>query len=443
MKNQSMTLKILGGVFLAILCVALYDISDQIFNQIIDKKQTDSSIEYKSYFYNYAPYLILSVFFIFLKIYYPVSKLTNYAFVLGLVAIGMMLISGIFQYLYETKAIEFDTFNDSNSHNPFEERESIIEKKAETLDSLSRLVYYFSYGKLLLVFAFVFAADILRKNKKVIIALFLTIFALLFQYVHIGADLAHYASVSYEKYKIAYSIFLENSSILLMLKQTLLLISFAYLFTSFAKLFQGYTPNIPQDSQRNKLKPADWVVLGGVAITTILFFCNWIDNDFDDAAHKYLTLGCHTVPFAAIGLMIMPIAAISTIENNNIGKKISAIAMIIWPFIVGIATWEFDVYEGRTVGDILIKGNDMSEIFMEKFMEATHILSIVGYTLFSIITGVLLLLDTLPKNPQKRYQSMNIERSDSYKNEEITKLKAEIERLKNQIGSQEESEQNS
>ena len=143
----------------------------------------------------------------------------------------------------------------------------------------------------------------------------------------------------------------------------------------------------------------------------------------------YLTLGCHVVPIAALGIMVMPIAVLSVLEKNRLAKKISAVALIVWPLIVCLATWNFEVHDGQTIGEIISEGNRHVDDFKEEFNDITRMRFVVLYTLSSIVAGVLILWTMVKKKPVK------VRSRVLTKDEQIARLQAELAALKNQVAS--------
>jgi hypothetical protein len=99
--------------------------------------------------------------------------------------------------------------------------------------------------------------------------------------------------------------------------------------------------------------------------------------------------------------------------------------MMAWPLVVCIATWIFDVHDGYTVGEIIQEANE-DDGFLKDFMKMINPISIIGYTVCSIGTGMLI-LKTLPKKVEDELVSNP---PVSSKDDEIARLRAEIEALR-------------
>ena len=100
--------------------------------------------------------------------------------------------------------------------------------------------------------------------------------------------------------------------------------SVAYLFFVYAQKDQ------PLDEDK-KFTNAEWLAIAGALVTMIFFFCNWMDCEkiFGKDSSEYVTLGCHIVPFAAMGLAVIAGAVISVFMRSNVAKQISCIGIII------------------------------------------------------------------------------------------------------------------
>ena len=127
----------------------------------------------------------------------------------------------------------------------------------------------------------------------------------------------------------------------------------------------------------------------------------------------------------AMGLAVIAGAVISVFMRSNVAKQISCIGMMAWPLVVCIATWIFDVHDGYTVGEIIQEANE-EDGFFKDFMKMINPISIIGYTVCSIGTGMLI-LKTLPK----KVEDESVPNPPvSSKDDEIARLKAEIEALR-------------
>lgn len=421
MKNQSLILKMLGVAFVAILAWALYDISDQNFGYYRDRNYSnEAEVEVGMYIYQALPYLLLLAFFVFLKKDYPDSKSANYAFWISVVGVSLIVLGFIFQYAGEVKIEAFEKLNRQMHSNDTYDADT-MKDKWQTVMTLSMIGHYLLLAKVLIVFAVVLVADTLRKNKRLLLAsLFVLVSLLLSRFVSLK-----YCHDPFGEYQPALGIYNENCIILNMVKTTLCMLSFAYLFYTYSQ------KDAPQVVKGSKYSRMEWGTVIGVCLTTVFFFSNWID--YESIASRvgtsdlYMIIGCHAVPTAALGLIFMPIAIFAILERNDIAKKISAIALIVWPFVVGIATWNFELFDGKTVSDILREGKREVENFNSEFTRMTDLHEIVLYTVSSIASGLLILLSMRKEKPSvEEPRKLN-------KDEEIARLKAELEALKSQM----------
>jgi hypothetical protein len=317
----------------------------------------------------------------------------------------MLVLSYAFQLIGESMIEAIEKLEIQLREKDQYDREALLrkEKIATFLYNASR---YLLSAKMLVLLALPLAADALRKNRKLVIALSFVMIAMLIEEFFVVQR------CYYEDYSDF--IYYENSYIMRMIQATLCYVSFAY-------LMYAYSQKDAQLFERGRLSAYDWATIVGVCLTTVFFFCNWMN--YED---MYLTLGCHVVPFAAMGLMIMPLAILSILDSNDLGKKISSIALIAWPFVVGLATWIFEVNAGMTVGDIISKGSNMDN-FKSEFLKATHLHYVLLYTLCSIASGIMILMKTFQtKLPADAPRKLT-------KDEEIAKLKADLEALKSQM----------
>jgi hypothetical protein len=261
------------------------------------------------------------------------------------------------------------------------------------------------------VVAFFFAVDVLRKNKKLLWAAVFVVIAWLLQRYYAVQYVPHTGQSHKEYY--------ENLVVFQMITDVLQAASIANLFFVYAQKDQ------PQDEDK-KFTSVEWLAVAGALVTMIFFFCNWMDCEkiFGKDSSEYVTLGCHVVPFAAMGLAVIAGAVISVFMRSDIAKKLSGIGMMVWPFVVCIATWIFEVHDNYTVGEILQEANEY-EGFLTEFMKFTNPASIFAYTVFSIGTGVAILM-TLPKKTKEQLPPTPVESKD----DEITRLRAEIAALR-------------
>lgn len=399
MKNQSTLFKCLGIVLLAVLCFVLYNTSSEIYGSInLGEYSEEASVI--NYLLHCVPYLFLLVFFVILWKDSPDNKYAKWAMWICVAAFAMMVLSDVIQYFRDVKI---------EKYNRLDTRDMDLD------NAMYKLASYLSYASFLFVFALIFALDVLRNNKKLLGALLLVIFALLFQKYFVAWYLP------FNEY--SYEIFREDQYIFSMLSKTAVISSIAYLFFAYAQ------KDAPQDIEEKKLTQMDWIAIAGVFVTMVFFFCNWIDNEALNE-ENYITLGCHVVPFAALGLAVMAFAVISVISRNDLWKHISCVGMISWPFVVCLATLVFEVDKGQYIGHILKEGLDRYGFFKELFA-ITHPMYIIGYTVFSIGTGVILFC-TLPKK-KVVLPAPQPAPAVSSKDEEIARLKAELEALKGQV----------
>lgn len=413
MKNQSLIFKVLGVALLAVLAWALYDIAGQIF-PVINVAGCHGALDraYNEYelinsFWSLIPYVILIVFFIFLWRDYPNSKTAKYAFWISVAGVAMLVLSYVFQYLADVQTESFIKLVQRGDYD-----EELIVDKVETMHLLNAVYGYLSSAKILLVFALPFAANTLRNNKKLVVAVFIAMAAMLFEeFFQI-----HTLNTSY--YDI---IDVENLYIMMMVKAALCYVAFAYLFYAYSQ------KDAPEVTENKTYSAIEWVAIAGVLVAVFFFFTNWID--YENFSQHYLTLGCHVVPIAALGIMVMPIAVLSVLEKNRLAKKISAVALIVWPLIVCLATWNFEVHDGHTIGEIISEGNRHEDDFKEEFNDVTRMRFVVLYTLSSIVAGVLILWTMVKKKPVK------VRRRVLTKDEQIARLQAELAALKKQVAS--------
>ena len=414
MKNQSLIFKVLGVAFVAILAWALYDMSSWIFPSV---NSGEHAVLYSipkdfMHLWETLPYVMLLVFFVFLRKDNPDSKAAKYALWTAVVAVSMLVLSYVLQIAFEAKLEALEQLK-QRMHARDEYNWDLLNSKEETIALLYKFSRYLSAAGLLLVIAFIFVFKALKDNKKLAAASFSVIVALLFaRFFYIP----HFYTQEYLHYQ-----YYENVVILQMIKVTLCFLSFAYLFYAYSQKDE------PQVTVCRKLSVGDWITIAGVGLTMIFFFCNWID--YEKNPHHYLTIGCHVVPIAAIGLMFMPIAIASVLGHNNKAKKISAIALIAWPFVVGLATWFFEVNNGQSVGDILNEANNEIDNFSEEFHDVTRIHYVILYAASSFFTGLMLLLTDKVRTSTASHHKLT-------KDEEIAKLRADIEALKAQINTQ-------
>lgn len=417
MKNQSLIFKVLGAALLAVLAWALYDIASQILPVVIFPEGGNSYRAFNEHalinsFWSLIPYVILIVFFIFLFRDYPNSKTAKYAFWISVAGVAMLVFSYVFQYLADVKTEDLEKLIERMMRKGDYDAE-LIEDKADTIRFLEVVSGYLSSAKMLLVFALPFAANTLRNNKKLVVAVFIAMAAMLFEeFFQI-----HTLNISYYRELID----IENRYIMMMVRAALCFVAFAYLFYAYSQ------KDAPEVTENKTYSAIELGAIAGVLVAAFFFFTNWIDHE--NISDYYLTLGCHVVPIAALGIMVMPIAILSVLEKNRLAKKISAAALIVWPLIVCLATWNFEVHDGQTVGEIIREGNRQIDDFKEQFNDATRMRFVVLYTLSSIAAGVLILWTIVEKKPVK------VRRRVLTKDEQIARLQAELAALKNQVAS--------
>ena len=408
MKSQSILFKSLGVGLLAILCVLLFQRSDMIFDGVnLDGHSDMYSPE--MYVFCTLPSLMLLVFFIYLWKDNKDNKFAKYAIWTAAIAISAIVVSNILGYAIDQK---WESINRIEAGYSYDQNSDLLENKYESIALLSNIRAYISAATMLLVVAFFFAVDVLRKNKKLLWAAVFVVIAWLSERYYI-VQYEHYANQPYAEY-------FENYIVFQMITDVLQAASVAYLFFVYAQKDQ------PQDEDK-KFTSAEWLAVAGALVTMIFFFCNCLDFEkiFGKDSSQYVTLGCHVVPFAAMGLAVIAGAVISVFMRSNVAKQISCIGMIAWPLVVCIATWIFDVHDGYTVGEIIQEANEKDGFFKD-FMKMIHPISIIGYTVCSIGTGMLI-LKTLPKKVENEFVPKPPVFS---KDDEIARLKAEIEALR-------------
>lgn len=428
MKNKSIIFKSLGVVFIAILCYALYDIAGHIFPEVngrsIQEVMEDinvNDVPWQEYMYRTLPYLLLVVFFIYLRKEFPESKSAKYALRLAVVSAGLLVCSDILNdnYLDKLDSLEKliqERYHDYD-HDYDDQIELKIERKIETINTLYKIKDYLSYAVMFMIIAFLFATETLKRNKKLWYALLAVIIAMIFKYVYRAGY--GYGTGRY------YFMYIENKYIVQMICNTICLLSFAYLFFVYSR------QDADQEVEVKKLTRNDWMSIAGVLVTMILFFCNWMDYEkISDDRDVYSTFGCHVVPIASLGLVVMGCTIMSVLSRSDTGKKISAIGMIVWPLVVCISTLMFDLYDGHTVGELLEEGKEHDGFFKE-FNKYTDLWEIIAYTVCSVVTGIIILSGFGAKPNVPKQKSSPDSSSDK---EEILRLKAEIELLKGQLG---------
>ena len=403
MKHQSLILKTLGASLLAILAIALYCMPDQI--SITQGWFTTEGAGLLPTLCNALPFAILLYFFIVLKRDNPDSKSANYALLTGVIAIGLVILSHVLLY-------NWNLAKESCSELYYTMTKDMIEVQGTILDAMSKLAYNCQMVEgILLVVAMIFVADTVRNNKRLLAASFFVLVAVLFS--------GFYTPVVGNFDQFAYIKYYEDAYILTMIKTTLCVVSFAYLLYAYSQ------KDAPKVAERRKYSGMEWIAVSTVCLAAVFFFCNWIDGEDVDL---YYVFGAYVVPFAAVGLMVVPIALISVLERNSLAKKISGIALIAWPFVVGVATWMFDTTEGYTVGDVILEGRRETENFWSQFMGVTNIQYVILYTVCSILAGIFIL--TSMREVKKPVSAAPRRLT---KDEEIAKLQAELAALKNQL----------
>lgn len=429
MKNKSIIFKSLGVVFIAILCYALYDIAGHIFPEVngrsipgLSKDINGNDVPWTVYMYRTLPYLLLVVFFIYLRKEFPESKSAKYALRLAVVSVGLLVCSDILNDIYQDKLDSLEILQQERRelsyHDYDHDYDDKIERKIETINTLYKIKAYLSYAVMLMIIAFLFATETVKRNKKLWYALLAVIIAMIFKYVYRGAGLG-YETVRY------FSIYIENWYIVQMICNTICLLSFAYLFFAYSR------PDVDQEVEVKKLTRNDWMSIAGVLVTMILFFCNWMDYEkLSDDRDWYFTLGCHVVPIASLGLAVMGCTIMSVLSRSDTGKKIFGIGMIVWPLVVCISTFMFDLYDGHTVGELLEEGKGNDGLF-KKINKIADVSEILAYIVCSVVTGIIILSGFGAKPNVPKQKSSPDSSSDK---EEILRLKAEIELLKGQLG---------
>lgn len=437
MKNKSIIFKSLGVVFIAILCYALYDIAGHIFPEVngrsipgLSKDINGNDVPWTVYMYRTLPYLLLVVFFIYLRKEFPESKSAKYALRLAVVSAGLLVCSDILNDIYLDKLDSLEklqqerrelSYYDYDYDHDYDDK---IERKIETINTLYKIKDYLSYAFMFMIIAFLFATETLKRNKKLWYALLAVIIAMIFKYVY-RASGGYYN----DRY---YCIYIENWYIVQMICNTVWLSSFAYLFFAYSR------PDVDQEVEVKKLTRNDWMSIAGVLVTMILFFCNWMDYEkISDDRDWYFTFGCHVVPIASLGLAVMGCTIMSVLSRSDTGKKISGIGMIVWPLVVCISTLMFDLYDGHTVGELLEEGKGNDGLF-KKINKIADVSEILAYTVCSVVTGIIILSGFEAKPNVPKQKSSPDSSSDK---EEILRLKAEIELLKGQLGNK-QSEDN-
>lgn len=416
MKSQSNLLKSLGVGVLVILCAVLFNRSDMIFDTVNVSSSTNLSWPLSLRVFSMLPSLLLVVFFWILWKDNKDNQFAKYAFWTAVIAISAIVVSNLLGYTIEQK---WDAVNRLEAG--YDTDDSLVRNKYEAIALLANISAYISAATMLLVVAFFFAVDVLRKNKKLLWAAVFVVIAWLLQRYY-DVQYVPYTGQSFKEYY-------ENLIVFQMIMDVLQAASIANLFFVYAQ------KDCPQDEGR-KFTEVEWLAMAGALVTMIFFFCNWIDCEeifkgIPEGGYgefsRYYTLGCHVVPFAAMGLAVIAGAVISVFMRSDIAKKLSGIGMMVWPFVVCIATWIFEVHDSYTVGEILQEANEY-EGFLTEFMKFTNPASIFAYTVFSIGTGVAILM-TLPKKTKEQLPSTPVESKD----DEITRLRAEIAALREKL----------
>jgi hypothetical protein len=416
MKSQSILFKSLGVGLLAILCFLLFNISDGIFGRIVfeagDYHSFIDVVSFSDVVFTILPFMILLVFFVFLWNDNKDNKFAKYALWTALIAVLAIALSNLLEYVIQQKWLALERMQ-SNYHYDYdhEGNSKILENKRETIELLLHLKSYVSAAILLIVVAFFFTVDVVKKNSKLLWSVIFVVIAILLEEFYTVQH--YYSDTSYLEY-------VENTFIYHMILTTLQVASIANLFFVYAQKDQ------PQDEDK-KFTSVEWLAVAGALVTMIFFFCNWMDCEkiFGKDSSEYVTLGCHVVPFAAMGLAVIAGAVISVFMRSNVAKQISCIGMMAWPLVVCIATWIFDVHDGYTVGEIIQEANE-DDGFLKDFMKMINPISIIGYTVCSIGTGMLI-LKTLPKKVEDEFVPKPPVFS---KDDEIARLRAEIEALR-------------
>lgn len=407
MKSQSILFKSLGVGLLVILCILLFNRSDMIFDAV----NVHSSTHLPSlslHIFCMLPSLLLVVFFWFLWNDNKDNQFAKYAFWTAAIAISAIVVTNLLGYVIDQK---WESINRITADYSYDQDSDLLENKYESIALLSNIRAYISAATMLLVVAFFFAVDVLRKNKKLLWAAVFVVIAWLSQRYYI-VQYEHYVNQPYAEY-------FENYIVFQMITDVLQAASVAYLFFVYAQKDQ------PLDEDK-KFTNDEWLAVAGALVTMIFFFCNWMDCEkiFGKDSDQYVTLGCHVVPFAAMGLAVIAGAVISVFMRSNVAKQISCIGMMAWPLVVCIATWIFDVHDGYTVGEIIQEANE-EDGFFKDFMKMINPISIIGYTVCSIGTGVAILM-TLPKKTKEQLPPTPVESKD----DEIARLRAEIAALR-------------
>lgn len=408
MKSQSILFKSLGVGLLAILCILLYNRSDMIFDAV-NVSSSANLLSLSLHIFCMLPSLLLLVFFWFLWNDNKDSQFAKYAFWTAAIAISAIVATNLLGYAIDQK---WESINRITAGYSYDQDSDFLENKYESIALLSNIRAYISAATMLLVVAFFFAVDVLRRNKKLLWAAVFVVIAWLSQRYY-TVQYAHYANQPHAEY-------FENFIIFQMITDVLQAGSVAYLFFVYAQKDQ------PLDEDK-KFTNAEWLAVAGALVTMIFFFCNWMDCEkiFGKDSGQYVTLGCHVVPFAAMGLAVIAGTVISVFMRSNVAKQISCIGMMAWPLVVCIATWIFDVHDGYTVGEIIQEANE-EDGFFKDFMKMIHPISIIGYTVCSIGTGILI-LKTLPKKVKDEFVPNPPVLS---KDDEIARLRAEIAALR-------------
>lgn len=412
MKSQSILFKSLGVGLLAILCIILFNRADGIFGRIVF--EAEDYMSFSDVVFTVLPFMILLVFFVFLWNDNKDNKFAKYALWTAVIAVLAIALSNLLGYVIQQKWLALERMQ-SNYHYDYdhEVNSKILEDKREAIGLLLHLKSYVSAAILLIVVAFFFTVDLIKKNIKLLWSVIFVVIAILLEVFYTVNNYTYYTDSPYLEY-------VENTIIYHMILSTLQVASIANLFFAYAQKDQ------PQDEDK-KFTSVEWLAVAGALVTMIFFFCNWMDSEkiFGKDSSEYVTLGCHVVPFAAMGLAVIAGAVISVFMRSNVAKQISCIGMMAWPLVVCIATWIFDVHDGYTVGEIIQEANE-DDGFLKDFMKMIHPISIIGYTVCSIGTGMLI-LKTLPKKVEDEFVPKPPVFS---KDDEIARLRAEIEALR-------------